>query len=236
MSRKFILPVAGSLVLLASIPVLAASHGHSHGSIQHGNSSHTVVLPSQASTTAQAAVSGNVPISQGTPSNQSSVSASVSTTTAGSQHDKSKHHPSGQPASVKAAVTEMHALQSQIKAARLKYVAVIKVYIQTLSTSLATGQTGSLQTALAQLKTINLTLAQTVKTEMTAKKASASAKGSHGLAEVVDKFKAELAALTNATKEVQTLTSTLTVTTSTTPSTTTSTSTSTSTSSSTSGT
>lgn len=230
MSRKFILPVASSLVLLASIPVLAASHGQNHKPGQHGNSSHTVVLPSQASSTAQAAVSGNVPIAQGTPSHQSSVSASVSTTNTRSQHGKSKNHPSGQPASVKAAVTEMHTLRTEIKAARLKYVAAIRVYIQTLSTSLAAGQSGSLQTALSQLKTINITLAQEVKTEMTAKTASTSSKGSQGLTEVVAKFKAELAALTAATKEVNALTSTLTVTTSTSPSPSTSTSTSSSTS------
>lgn len=230
MRRKFILPVASSLVLLASIPVLAASHGQNHGLGQHGKSSHTVVLPSQASSTAQAAVSGNVPSTQGSDSNHSAVSASASTTTPGSQYGQSQKHPSGQPASVKAAVTEMHTLQPEIKTARLQYVAAIKTYIQTLSASLAAGQTGSLQTALSQLKTINTTLAQTVKIEITAKTASSTAKGSHGLTAVVAKFKAELTALTAATKEVEALTSKLTVATSTTPSTSPSTSTSSSTS------
>lgn len=221
MTYKFLIPIASSLVLLGSIPVLAASHTKTHGPGQHGNSSHTVVLPRQAAATAHTAVSGKVPLGQGNASNQATVSTSASmiSMTTGPQHGNKRKNSSGQPIAVNTAVAEIHTLRTQIQGARLKYVAAIKTYIRTLATTMASGQSGSLQTALSQLKSINQTLAQTVKTEMTAKAVQTSGTGSHGPSQVVTKFKAELAALTAATKEVQSLTTILTSTASTSTST-----------------
>lgn len=206
MTHKLILPLASSLVLLASIPALAASHGHAPNGDKHGKPSHTVVLPSQAATTAQSAVNGNVPIGNG--QNQAKDSTKVSATS-GSKHDQQGSPHSGQPGSVKAAVAEIHVLRTEIQGARLKYVASIKMYIQSLSATLASGKTGSLETALSQLKKINSTLAQTVQSEMKAKGASTAGADAKGLTKVTAKFKAELAALQAATKEVQGLTTTL---------------------------
>lgn len=206
MTHKLILPLASSLVLLASIPALAASHGHAPNGDKHGKSSHTVVLPSQAATTAQSAVNGNVPIGNG--QNQTKDSAKVSATS-GSKHDQQGSPHSGQPGSVKTAVAEIHTLRADIQGARLKYVASIKTYLQTLSVTLALGKTGSLQTALGQLKKINTTLAQTVQTEVKAHEASSSGGNVKGLTKVIATFTAELAALQAATKEVQGLTTTL---------------------------
>ncbi len=94
-----------------------------------------------------------------------------------------------------------------------QYVAAVQAYVKALSATLSTGQSTGLSTALNQLHTINVTLAQAVKTEILAN-AAASSTGTTpaktaGLVQVIAKFKAELTALQAATAQVQALTAQL---------------------------
>lgn len=192
MNRRFILPLAGSLILLGSIPVMAAGHGHA--SVAHSAPSHTVTLPTQAASQTRAALQAH--LSTGSPA-----------------HLRATTHLSGQPTQIKADIAEIHTLRAEIQTARTQYVAAVQAYVKALSATLSTGQSTGLSTALNQLHTINVTLAQAVKTEISAN-AAASSTGttpakSTGLVQVIAKFKAELTALQAATAQVQVLTAQL---------------------------
>lgn len=194
MNRRVILPLAGSLILLGSIPAMAARHGQAP--IAHPiAASHAVTLPPQAASQAREAVQSH----------------SSSANFPGHAHVTT--HPSGQPVQVKTDVAEMHTVRAEIQTARSQYVAAVQAYVKALSATLRAGQSAGLSTALNQLHTINVTLAQTVKTEMSANAAASSAgtttAKATGLVQVIAKFKSELAALQTATAQVKALTAQL---------------------------
>ena len=192
MNRRFLLPLAGSLILLGSIPVMAAGHGQAP--VAHNGPSHIVTLPTQAASQARTAVKAHS--SNGSPA-----------------HLRATSHLSGQPTQIKADIAEIHTLHEEIQTARNQYVAAVQAYVKALSATLSTGQSTGLSTALNQLHTINVTLAQAVKTEISAN-AAASSTGTTpakttGLVQVIAKFKTELTALQAATVQVQALTAQL---------------------------
>ncbi|PSR23189.1 MAG: hypothetical protein C7B43_20295, partial [Sulfobacillus benefaciens] len=181
---KVLYPLAASaaLAIAVTVPVMAAGHGPvhvpsqaaSHGSASsaksgnHGGASispHSPTVPSQASS--------HSPTVPSQASSHSAGSAS-SLPNQANQHASAASHQHGQSASVLADVQKMRALKGKIQTARQQYVAAIRAYLQAVSHTLATGKTNTIQTALSQLKTINITLAHTVQTEKTAQRASAS--------------------------------------------------------------
>ncbi|MCY0865773.1 MAG: hypothetical protein OWQ57_12535 [Sulfobacillus sp.] len=185
MKIQWIAPLAAAASLVVAWPVWA--HGHQPTNRPAPAQTTAPVLPTGAS---------NVPASAGvTPS-----------TTPGAPHTPpvSHPHPGGKSATVQSEVQQLHALQQKVQAARQAYVAAIRQYLKTLSSSLAGGQTGTLQTAVQQLKVINTTLAQAVKTEHAAQSSPGG-----GLTQVLAKFQAELTALTTATNQVEALTANL---------------------------
>ncbi len=193
-------PVAAAVMALSiAVPVMAA--GHAPGAIPsqavtHGSPpSHSVVLPSSAASHADAVAGSSV--------------ANHATTNPGATHNHGSNHTHGASSQILQDVQQLRTIQGQVHAARQQYVAAVKTYLHTLSQSLSTGSTSSMQQALSQLQTINTTLGHAVQTEMTAEKAHASTNSHSGpaaLSNVVAKFHAELTALQQATTQVQSLT------------------------------
>lgn len=228
MTRNVIAPLASAIVILASLPAMAATHGgHGHGPGTHSQAAQHAVVPSQAAGAAQSAVKGQSPTPHSQASHTTGPTSASTARSAGTSH-RAQHAP-GQPSGIKTAVAEIRTLRSKIQTARMHYVAAVQTYLHALSTGLASGQSGTAATALSQLRTINTTLAQTVKTERAANAASSTAGSAgtttrssttvttssasaprntpSGLAAVVTKFQAELSALKAATTQVQSLTS-----------------------------
>lgn len=175
MNRKLIGPALGALLLMAAVPTAAWAHGHGRFS---GDPS---------------AVHSSVAASASTTSSPTS-STGPTTPGAGRGHapnPKAQGHRHGPPANV----AQLRALRAKLLVARRQYVQAVQTYFKTFSQALAAGQVSQESTALMQLKSIQVTLAQ-------------AAGNSHGggLANVVVKFQAELTALENAATEVQTLT------------------------------
>lgn len=194
MHRKFIGPIAGIIVVAAAVPVLAATHGQGRG--HQSQAAQHAVLPSQAHRTsgkAHAARSANA-----SPSPHAHAASA-----------KTTHKHAGPPSYVH----KIHTLRAEIHTARRQYVAAVHTYLRALSAALAS-QKSTTTTALSQLKSINTTLAQAVKTEMSAHHASSAQTTSStsttvGQNQVVAKFSAELTALKSAVTEVQSLTTDL---------------------------
>lgn len=184
MNRKLIGPALGALLLMAAVPTAAWAHGHGRFS---GDPS---------------AVHSSVAASASTTSSPTS-STGPTTPGAGRGHapnPKAQGHRHGPPANV----AQLRTLRAKLLVARRQYVQAVQTYFKTFSQALAAGQVSQESTALMQLTSIQVTLAQAVKTEMAAQTAGNSHGG--GLANVVVKFQAELTALENAATEVQTLT------------------------------
>jgi hypothetical protein len=207
--------VAG-LTLAASVPAWAHAFGRSsspapvmthRGSPPSGT---PAAHASSASTASGARPSVAVP-STPIPSSPSvaPTAASPNASPAASHAHRPPHR--GPSHAVLAAVTKLHVLQHEVHQARLAYVSALKTYLQTLSRALSTPNATVAKTAVAQLAAINVTLAHAVQTEKSAQLASASTSlGSTGaLSTVLARFQAELAALTDATHQVDEMTAKL---------------------------
>jgi len=122
---------------------------------------------------------------------------------------EASHH--GASENVLHAVSQLHVLQHEVQQARLAYIDALKSYLQTLSHVLSTANPAAAETAVKQLAAINVTLAHAVQTEKAAHLATAtSSSGATGaLSTVLERFHAELAALTDATHQVDELTAKL---------------------------
>lgn len=208
---KVLYPLAASaaLAIAVTVPVMAAGHGPVH--VPSQAASHGSASSAKSGNHGGASISPHRPTVPSQASSHSAGSAS-SLPNQANQHASAASHQHGQSASVLADVQKMRALKGKIQTARQQYVAAIRAYLQAVSHTLATGKTNTIQTALSQLKTINITLAHTVQTEKTAQRASASTgsqSGTSALNNVIATFQAELTALTKATTQVRTLDSSL---------------------------
>ena len=194
MQRKVLSSIIGAILIFGGIPA-SIVWAHGHGPDHSGPPSHSLNLPSQASQSGSG--SGSTPPSgSAVPSNPGRGHSNPTRST--------RHGPPKE-------VAQIRQLQAQVRTARQQYVAAVQAYLKALSAALSSGQASQLKIALAQLKTINVTLAQTVKTEMAAQSAKS---GGHGLTQVVTMFQLELKALETSTSQVQGMTQKLTVSTS----------------------